>query len=163
MRLYIGAQSNLNGVSMKHILFLCTGNSCRSILAEAYVNHQYKNVWQAHSAGSTPTGAVHPMALDVLKGRDISVDGYHSKNWDVFGLQSGKTPMVEMDYIVTVCDNAAGEACPVWPGHPATHHWPFPDPAKFSGDKVSTREYFEDVCDMIIRKIDDELTSRLKS
>ena len=60
---------------MKHILFLCTGNSCRSILAEAYVNHRYKNVWQAHSAGSTPTGAVHPMALDVLKGRDISVDG----------------------------------------------------------------------------------------
>ena len=60
---------------MKHILFLCTGNSCRSILAEAYVNHQYKNVWQAHSAGSTPTGAVHPMALDVIKGRDISVDG----------------------------------------------------------------------------------------
>ncbi|MEC8476257.1 MAG: arsenate reductase ArsC [Pseudomonadota bacterium] len=148
---------------MKHILFLCTGNSCRSILAEAYVNHQYKNVWQAHSAGSTPTGAVHPMALDVLKGREISVDGYHSKNWDVFGLQSGKIPMVEMDYIITVCDNAAGEACPVWPGHPATHHWPFPDPTKFSGDKASTREYFEDVCDMIIRKIDDELTSRLKS
>ncbi|HCV49042.1 MAG TPA: protein-tyrosine-phosphatase, partial [Rhodobiaceae bacterium] len=72
------------------------------------------------------------------------------------------SPATAMDYIVTVCDNAAGENCPVWPGHPATHHWPFPDPAKFSGDRASTRQYFEDVYDMIISKIDDALTSGLE-
>ncbi len=146
---------------MKHILFLCTGNSCRSILAEAYVNHHYKDRWQAYSAGSKPTGAVHPMALEILTDRNISIEGYHSKNWDMFGQQNSGTPMAEMDYIVTVCDNAAGEACPIWPGHPVTHHWPFPDPAKFSGDRVSARQYFENIFDMIIKKINDEISAGL--
>ena len=159
----MGAISRLVNVTMHHILFLCTGNSCRSILAEAYVNHHYKHTWQAYSAGSNPTGAVHPMALEVLKGHNVSVEGYHSKNWNVFGPQNGTSPATAMDYIVTVCNNAAGETCPIWPGHPATHHWPFPDPTKFSGDRASTRQYFEDVYDMISHKIDDELTSGLKS
>ena len=159
----MGAISRLVYVTMHHILFLCTGNSCRSILAEAHVNHHYKHTWQAYSAGSNPTGAVHPMALEVLKGHNVSVEGYHSKNWNVFGPQNGTSPTTAMDYIVTVCNNAAGETCPIWPGHPATHHWPFPDPARFSGDRASTRQYFEDVYDMISHKIDDELTSGLKS
>ena len=159
----MGAISRLVNVTMHHILFLCTGNSCRSILAEAYVNHHYKHTWQAYSAGSNPTGAVHPMALEVLKGHNVSVEGYHSKNWNVFGPQNGTSPTTAMDYIVTVCNNAAGETCPIGPGQPAKHHWPFPDPARFSGDRASTRQYFEDVYDMISHKIDDELTSGLKS
>lgn len=137
---------------MKNILVLCTGNSCRSILAEAYINH-VSDKWQAFSAGSQPTGEVHPLALETLASLDIDAGYARSKNWDEF--TAINAPI--MDLVVTVCDNAAGETCPVWPGHPATYHWPFPDPAKFSGSNEDTSAHFREVFAMIKKRIDDFL------
>lgn len=137
---------------MKNILFLCTGNSCRSILAEAYVNH-ISDRWRGHSAGSTPAGTVHPMALETLARAGIEADYAYSKSWDVFGDLAGP----KMDTIVTVCDNAAGEACPIWPGHPVNYHWPFPDPAVFSGSEEAVRGHFNGVFAMIKNRIDSFL------
>ncbi len=134
---------------MKNILFLCTGNSCRSVLAEAYMNHAAAD-WQAYSAGSTPTGEVHPMALETLAALGIEADYARSKSWDEFG--GSDAP--QMDVIVTVCDNAAGETCPIWPGHPTSHHWPFPDPAKFSGSQEETETHFREVFAMIKKQLD---------
>lgn len=134
----------------KNILFLCTGNSCRSVLAEAYAAHAGNGKWRSFSAGSTPTGAVHPVALQTLRELDLPYDGFHSKSWDVFA--GPEAP--QMDVIVTVCDNAAGEVCPIWPGHPTTYHWPFPDPAKFEGSEEDTRAHFREVFAMIKAKID---------
>ena len=136
---------------MKNILFLCTGNSCRSVLAEAYMNHIGRDFdWQAFSAGSTPTGEVHPIALETLTDLGIEAGYARSKSWDEFG---GKA-VPEMDAIVTVCDNAAGETCPIWPGHPTTYHWPFPDPAKFSGTPEEARTHFHEVFAMIKARLD---------
>ena len=136
---------------MKNILFLCTGNSCRSVLAEAYLNHAGKAAgWRAFSAGSTPTGEVHPMALQTLADLGIAAGYARSKSWDAFG--GGEA--LEMDVIVTVCDNAAGETCPIWPGHPTTYHWPFPDPAKFSGTADEARTHFREVFAMIKARLD---------
>lgn len=133
---------------MKNILFLCTGNSCRSILAEAYVTAASQGAWRGFSAGSQPTGTVHPMALATLRDLGLPDSGFRSKSWDDFA----RTPA--MDLIVTVCDNAAGETCPIWPGHPATYHWPFPDPAAFEGDATSTAAHFHEVMDLIKTQID---------
>lgn len=137
---------------MKNILFLCTGNSCRSVLAEAYMQHAGNGLWRAHSAGSTPTGHVHPMALETLASLGLPHQGFSSKSWDVFS--HGSAAETAMDVIVTVCDNAAGETCPVWPGHPTTYHWPFPDPAHFVGSDEETRAHFKKVFDMIKSRID---------
>lgn len=134
---------------MKNVLFLCTGNSCRSVLAEAYMNHAAQD-WTAYSAGSTPTGEVHPMALETLAALGISADDARSKSWDEFGGPDAP----HMDVIVTVCDNAAGEICPIWPGHPTNHHWPFPDPAKFSGSDEDARAHFREVFAMIKQQLD---------
>ena len=120
-----------------NILFLCTGNSARSILGEALVNHigatisDVTNsgagnvVARGFSAGSTPVGRVNPLALEVLESRGLETGALHSKSWDEFT----QTDAPHMDIIITVCDNAAGETCPIWPGHPATAHWGLPDPA----------------------------------
>ena len=112
--------------SQKTVLVLCTGNSARSILGEALFNHLGAGRIRAYSAGSKPSGKVNPVALDTLKGHGIPLpDAPRSKSWDEFAAPDA----LQLDYIFTVCASAAGETCPVWPGHPATAHWAIPDPA----------------------------------
>jgi arsenate reductase len=113
-----------------NVLFLCTGNSARSILAEALLNQWGRGKFQAFSAGSHPKGAVHPLALDMLKWHGIPTEGLRSKSWEEFA-QSNSPPL---DLVITVCDNAAAEVCPIWPGHPTTSHWGMKDPAAVVGD-----------------------------
>lgn len=113
-----------------NVLFLCTGNSARSILGEALMNKHGEGRFKAWSAGSQPKGAVHPMALSILQGMGFDTDGLRSKSWAEFS-QPGAP---EFDFIFTVCDNAAGETCPVWLGHPMTAHWGIEDPAAVEGE-----------------------------
>jgi arsenate reductase (thioredoxin) len=108
---------------LKTVLFLCTGNSARSILAEAYLNHAGRGRFSAHSAGSRPMGRVNPLALDTLRAHGIDPGVPKSKSWNDYA--NGPA----MDLVITVCDSAAAEACPAWPGRPVTHHWSIPDPA----------------------------------
>lgn len=127
---------------MSHnVLFLCTGNSARSILAEAILNKVGEGRFRAFSAGSFPKGEVHPGALRLLEARGYSTEGLRSKSWDEFARPGAP----EFDLIVTVCDDAAGEVCPVWPGHPATAHWGLPDPAAVDGDAAAVDRAFADV------------------
>jgi arsenate reductase len=112
-----------------NVLFLCTGNSARSILAEAAMNRAGAGRFRAFSAGSFPKGDVHPMTLEVLRELGFATDGLRSKSWDEFARPGAP----EMDFIFTVCDSAAGETCPIWPGHPMTAHWGIEDPAKVDG------------------------------
>ena len=123
-----------------NILFLCTHNSARSILAEALLNHMGKDRFRAYSAGSSPreNQRPNPLGLEVLKAAGIATEGLRSKSWDEFALPD--TPV--MDLVVTVCDNAAGEACPFWPGHPATAHWGYADPSETEGSEAQKREAF---------------------
>lgn len=113
-----------------NVLILCTGNSARSILAESILNHDGAGRFRAWSAGSDPKGTVHPMAIDVLTKAGFPVDSVRSKSWDEFA----KSDAPAFDFIFTVCDNAAGETCPIWPGHPVTVHWGIEDPAAIEGD-----------------------------
>ncbi|MES2136919.1 MAG: arsenate reductase ArsC [Pseudomonadota bacterium] len=121
-----------------NVLFLCTGNSARSILAEAILNKEGAGRFRAFSAGSFPKGEVHPAALNLLRELGYPTDGFRSKSWDEFAAD-GAPPL---DFVFTVCDNAAGEVCPIWPGPPMTAHWGIEDPAAVEGDEETRRRAF---------------------
>ena len=121
-----------------NVLFLCTGNSARSILAEAYLNSAGQGRFTAHSAGSHPAGKVNAFALELLEKHRLPTAGLRSKNWDEFA--RGGAP--KLDFVFTVCDNAAGETCPVWPGQPITAHWGVADPAAVLGTDAEKRKAF---------------------
>jgi arsenate reductase len=133
-----------------NVLFLCTGNSARSILAEAILNERGKGRFKAFSAGSHPKGAVHPLALALLERRGLPTNGFRSKAWDEFA-QSGAPPL---DFVFTVCDNAAGEVCPIWPGQPMTAHWGQPDPAAVEGTDLDKRNAFREAFRTLERRIE---------
>ncbi len=121
-----------------NVLFLCTHNSARSILGEALLNHLGQGCWRGYSAGSHPRGSPNPLALAALGGAGVSTSGLSSKSWDVFA-KPGAPPM---DLVITVCDNAAGETCPLWPGGPATVHWGYADPSAAPGDERQRLDAF---------------------
>jgi protein-tyrosine-phosphatase len=132
-----------------NVLFLCTGNSARSILGEALLDAKGRGRFKAWSAGSFPKGMVHPLALETLAQAGLSVDGYRSKSWDEFAAPGAP----QMDFIFTVCDDAAGEVCPVWPGHPVTAHWGLPDPAAVEGSVEMRRRAFRDTLTALSNRI----------
>jgi arsenate reductase (thioredoxin) len=123
-----------------HVLFLCTGNSARSIMAEALLEHWGRGRFKGYSAGSFPKGAVHLLALDLLENADLDTRGLRSKSWDEFA--EPRAP--EMDFVFTVCDRAAGEVCPIWPGNPVTAHWGVADPAAVEGTPAEKRRAFRE-------------------
>ncbi len=135
-----------------NVLFLCTHNSARSILAEATLNHIGQGRFKAFSAGSSPRDKQqpNPLALQVLQSASIATDGLRSKSWDEFATPDAP----QMDLIITVCDNAAGEVCPIWPGHPATAHWGYADPSDVQGTDEQRREAFRQTLLAIRRRLD---------
>lgn len=132
-----------------NVLFICTGNSARSILAEGLLNGLGKGRFRAYSAGSHPKGVVHPHALATLERLGLPADGYRSKSWDEFTQPDAP----QFDFIFTVCDNAAGEVCPLWPGKPMSAHWGVPDPASVEGDEAQ-RKAFHDAAIALKRRIE---------
>lgn len=132
-----------------NVLFLCTGNSARSIMAEAVMNYRGRSTFTAYSAGSHPSGEVRPEALRQLTDARISTSGLRSKSWDEFSQPSAP----RLDFVFTVCDNAAREVCPVWPGQPMTAHWGVPDPAAVQGTPEQIRRAFRDAFFMLERRI----------
>jgi arsenate reductase len=144
---------NLHGEAVSrppfNVLFLCTGNSARSVLAEAYLNHKGRGRFRAFSAGSHPTGKVNPGAIELLERLQIPSAGLRSKAWDEFA----KSDAPPLDFVITVCDNAAGEICPVWPGQPVTAHWSIPDPAAVVGSEHERRTAFAAACRMLSNRI----------
>lgn len=135
-----------------NVLFLCTGNSCRSIMAEAIMNRLGAGQFKAHSAGSHPTGAVNSRALALLERMNHPTDGLWSKPWDVFS-RANNPDAPELDFVFTVCDDAAGEMCPVWPGQPVSAHWGLADPAAFRGGEAETAMAFADAYRMLSNRI----------
>ncbi|MDC9823979.1 arsenate reductase ArsC [Devosia sp. ZB163] len=123
-----------------NVLFLCTGNSARSVLGEAVLNHVGNGHFRGFSAGSMPKGKIHPMTLNILREAGIPIDGLRSKSWEEFAGPAAP----KMDFVFTVCDNAAGETCPIWPGQPMTAHWGIEDPAAVEGPEFKQRQAFED-------------------
>lgn len=132
-----------------NVLFLCTGNSARSILAEAIMNQIGNGLFRGYSAGSFPKGEVHPMALDLLKKSGHDIGGLRSKSWDEFSTPDAP----QMDFVFTVCDNAAHEVCPIWPGKPMTAHWGLPDPAAVVENEVEQRLAFAETYRMLTNRI----------
>jgi len=133
-----------------NVLFICTHNSARSILAEAILNSAGRGGFVAHSAGSQPRGEIHPLALATLAKLRLPTDGYRSKSWGEFALPEAPP----MDFVVTVCDNAAGEPCPVWPGQPMTAHWGVPDPSAVQGGDDERAQAFWNAATLLKRRID---------
>src|SRR5208283_3341794 len=131
------------------VLVLCTGNSARSVLAECLINDLGGGKWKAYSAGSQPTGKVNPLTIEILKEKGHAVEGLRSKSWDEFALPDAP----KMDLVITVCDNAAGEVCPIWPGHPSKVHVGFPDPAAAEGSHDERLAVFREVYGMIEAKV----------
>lgn len=132
-----------------NVLFLCTGNSARSILAEAVLNHLGKGRFRAYSAGSFPKGEVHPLTLELLASMSIPATGARCKSWDEFA----RPDAPKMDFVFTVCDQAAGETCPVWPGNPITAHWGIPDPAAVEGPQAVRVKAFRDALQALQTRI----------
>jgi len=133
-----------------NVLFLCTGNSARSVLAEVLLAERGKGRFRSFSAGSHPAGQVNPFTLKTLALAGLPTEGLRSKSWDEFAVAGAPA----MDFVFTVCDSAAGEVCPIWPGHPMTAHWGFPDPAAFEGSDADKQACFLDVFKQIGRRID---------
>ncbi len=139
-----------------NVLFLCTGNSARSVLAEAYLNAAGEGRYKGFSAGSRPAGRVNPFALALLRGKGLETAGLRSKSWDEFGAPGAP----HMDVIFTVCDNAAAESCPHWPGRPATGHWGIEDPAAVAGSDAQKRAAFEAAYRELASRIDAFLAAQ---
>jgi len=131
------------------VLFLCTGNSARSIMAEAILNQKGRRQFTAYSAGSHPSGAVRPEAIRQLEGAHLPTSGLRSKSWDEFAKQGAP----QLDFVFTVCDNAVNEVCPVWPGQPMTAHWGIPDPAAVQGTEEERARAFRDAFFLLDRRI----------
>jgi arsenate reductase len=138
-----------SGKKVYNVLFLCTGNSARSVMAEAILNRAGQGRFRAFSAGSQPKGKVHPYTLDLLRKLHYDVGGLRSKSW----LEFSQTDSPKLDFVFTVCDNAAGETCPVWPGQPMTAHWGVPDPAAATGTEAEIRFAFADTLRMLTNRI----------
>ena len=134
---------------IKNVLFLCTHNSARSVMAEALLNAHGAGRYRGFSAGSHPSGRINPFVERLLASMQLPTDGMRSKDWDEFA----KPGAPAMDFVFTVCDQAAGESCPVWPGRPVTAHWGFPDPSSFEGSDTETAIFTADVFRMIERRI----------
>ena len=132
-----------------NVLFLCTGNSARSILAESLLNEIGRGRFRAYSAGSHPAGQVNPFALELLEKNNFPAHDLRSKSWDEFALPEAP----HFDFVITVCDNAAGEVCPVWPGQPMTAHWGIPDPAAVDGSDETKRRVFVPAMEQLQRRI----------
>lgn len=133
-----------------NVLFLCTGNSARSILAEVLLNSLGRGRFRAYSAGSRPAGRVNPFAVELMQAVGLPTEGLRSKGWEEFGSETAP----HMDFVLTVCDQAAGEACPIWPGHPLTAHWGVPDPAAVEGCDADKRRAFREAATVLRRRIE---------
>jgi arsenate reductase len=132
-----------------NVLFLCTGNSARSILAEALLNHWGRGRFRAFSAGSYPTGKVNPLALNILERHSLPTEGLRSKSWDEFAASGAPA----LDFVFTVCDKAASEVCPIWPGQPMTAHWGVADPAAVEGSELEKIQAFRDAFRVLENRI----------
>ena len=143
----------------RNVLFLCTGNSARSIIAESTLNAMAKGRMRAYSAGSHPGGTVSPLVLEFLRERGIATKGARSKSWEEFARPDAPV----MDFVITVCDNAKGEVCPIWPGHPVSAHWGVDDPAAYMGDPAKARQVVEEAYRILRSRIAELLALPLES
>ena len=141
------------------VLFLCTGNSARSVMAEAILNRLGVGRFEAHSAGSLPKGEVHPHTLVLLSSLGYSTQFFRSKSWDEFSQPDAPT----LHFVITVCDNAAQEVCPIWPGQPMTAHWGIPDPAAVTGSEVEQMQAFQQAYGQLYRRMELFLSLPLQS
>jgi arsenate reductase len=140
---------NASSDNVYNVLFLCTGNSARSIIAEALLNKEGRGRFKAYSAGSHPNGRVNPHAIPIIESLGFHASQFRSKSWDEFA-KPGAPPL---DFVFTVCDNAAGEVCPVWPGQPITAHWGVEDPAAVTGSEAVIADAFNEACRMLGNRI----------